>query len=212
MGRIGTWGCLSPSRHASARDVLYPPRMKRWVSPIGVLGAMVFCATASTAGASLVAALDMETLVQRADRIGVVRVVGQASRYDDRQRIVTDVMLETEEGVAGLEAGQRFELVVIGGDIGDLGMRIAGEPSFRTGERALVFVRRWGARWRPVGMSQGAMPISRIAGHDLVSPGGAGLALVRRERDGRLSHASGALERPTALPAVLDRVRSLLER
>ena len=56
------------------------------------------------------------------------------------------------------------------------------------------------------------MPITRIAGHDLVSPGGAGLALVRREQNGRLAHASGALERPTALPAVLERVRSLLER
>ena len=61
------------------------------------LGSVLALALAAGASASLVAALDMRQLVERADRVAVVQVVAQATRQDDRSRIVTDVTLEVLE-------------------------------------------------------------------------------------------------------------------
>ena len=158
--------------------------------------------SASIAGATMMVALDMEGLVQRSDAIAVVRVVDQQARWGDEGRILTDVLLEVEEHVAGdVPVGESFILVRMGGSIGDLGMRIEGEPAFENGERYLVFARRWEGWYRPVGMSQGVM---RVQG-TRVMPGGGGLSLVRPNG----TPAVGPMWRPRALEAVLDDVRHL---
>ncbi len=92
----------------------------------------------------------------------------------------------------------------------DIGMQIAGEPRFGDGDRVLVFARRWEQTLRPVGMSQGTLPVARVAGHDLVSPGGGGLSLMQRATGGGLEPGAGALAHPTALTRVLESVRGAL--
>ena len=167
--------------------------------------ASVLGSLGSVAHATLIEALDMEGLVQRSDAIAVVRVIDQQARWGDDGRILTDVLLEVEDRVSGdVPVGERFILVRMGGAIGDLGMRIEGEPAFENDARYLVFARRWEGWYRPVGMSQGVM---RIDGNRVL-PGGAGLSLVRPNG----TPALGPMWRPRALDAVLEDVRSLVGR
>ncbi len=171
---------------------------------LAFLGVFASLVVAGVAHATTMVALDMEGLVQRSDVIAVARVVDQQARWGDEGRILTDVLLEVEQPLQGdVPAGEQFIMVRLGGSIGDLGMRIAGEPAFENGERYLVFGRHWEGFYRPVGMSQGVM---RVDG-ERVLPGGGGLSLVRPNG----SPALGPMWRPRALDAVLRDVRQLVD-
>jgi hypothetical protein len=103
------------------------------------------------------------------------------------------------------------ELVVrrIGGVIGDVGMRVEGEPQFSTGDRRLLFLRDQGRYCRPVGMSQGVLPLRSENGQTWVESGTTGLALVRREGV-QLVPAPAAVTEPVPLDAILERIRALV--
>jgi hypothetical protein len=185
-----------------------------------VLGALVLlglCAlgAASRASASLVLALDLPTLVARASHIVVARVESQRARYDARGRIVTDVTLRVDESLVGpARAGDRLVLERFGGAIGELGMRIEGEPLFADGARVLVFAAPAASgarRLRPVGMAQGVMrvePPTVPGSEDRILPGGEGLALVRPEQ-GRLVASEPAIAAPRPLGEVRDAILRL---
>lgn len=165
--------------------------------------------TPGSAKATLADALTMGELVQRADRIALVRVLSQATEYDSRGRIVTRVRVRVEEGLLAANAGDELDVVSLGGIIGDLGMQIAGEPSFEDGERALVFVRHINGIYRPIGMSQGVFPVTD-GDTPRVEPGGSGLSLVRPGTNGELAPAGAALRGPRSLAHVMERVRALI--
>lgn len=176
----------------------------------------VALAIALPAAAAVMVALDLPTLVERASQVVVVRVESQHARWDARGRIVTDVTLRVEESMKG--TAQPGELVVLerfGGAIGELGMRVEGEPVFEDGARMLVFAVPSvanPAHVRSVGMAQGVMPIREHAaadGDDLVLPGGEGLALVQRVSGG-LAPAPAAFASPRPLIEVRDAIGALL--
>src|SRR5690349_19414485 len=104
--------------------------------------------------ATLVEALDLQTLVDEAEQVVLARVIGQQSLFDARGRIVTDVALQVEESIKGDQApGAAITVRRLGGVVGDQGMRVAGEPSFETGETVVLFGARMrrGGVLRPVG-------------------------------------------------------------
>ena len=180
-----------------------------------VLTAFIVLAAAQTAHATLSDALSLSELVAQSERVVVVTCESEAALRDHFGRIVTDYQVHVEEGMHG-EARPGDELTVrsLGGDLGDLGMRIEGEPVLEVGHRYLLFLRAArtasGARvMRPVGMSQGALPIQEQHGVLTVLPGGAGLALVRRARGGQLVPAPSALLHPEALERVRERIVDL---
>lgn len=167
------------------------------------------------AAASLMLALDLPALVARASHIVVARVESQRARYDDRGRIVTDVTLRVEEALVGpVRVGEPIVLERFGGAIGELGMRVEGEPLFADGARVLVFASpaaSGSGRLRPVGMAQGVMrlaPPSVPGGDEQVLPGGEGLALVRAV-GGRWVASAPALETPRPLGEVRDAIARL---
>lgn len=161
------------------------------------------------AEATLADALTLDELVEQSDRIALVRVVSQVAEYDSRSRIVTRVRVRVEEGLLAANTGDELDVVSLGGIIGDLGMQIAGEPTFQDGQRALIFVRHVNGIYRPIGMSQGVFPVS---GEDTprVEPGGSGLSLVRPGDSGQLTPAGAALRGPRSLEHVIARVRALI--
>lgn len=183
--------------------------MTRWLLALAALAAAVF--VVAPAFATTIEALDMRALVERSDRVLLGTVVRQEARWDDRHRIVTDVTVRVEDAMKG-DAAVGHEVVVrcLGGAIGDLGMHIEGEPSFEDGDRAIVFGRaiRGAAYVRPVGMSQGVLPIRTLEGREMVLPGGRGLALVSRAQGGRLLAAPAALLAPRPLPDVVAEIRA----
>ncbi|AKF03750.1 hypothetical protein DB32_000899 [Sandaracinus amylolyticus] len=168
---------------------------------------------AGVAHATSTEAMDLRALVHDADHVVVGTVVSQDARYDHLDRIVTDVTIRVDERMHGA-AREGTTIVVrrLGGVIGDVGLRIEGEPSFVEGERVVLFARLVAADHvlRPIGMSQGVLPISRESGIEMVMPGGEGLALVQRGSDGRLRAAPGALMAPEPVDALLARVRDLV--
>lgn len=159
--------------------------------------------------ASVTRALSLAELVAESDHISVARVIRQEARWQGR-RIVTDVTLEIETSMKGGAAGEQIVLRRLGGAIGDLGMRVEGEPGFTDGERSVIFARNARGALRPVGMSQGVLPVRVQAGAEMVLPGGAGLALVRATPDNRFLPAPAALVSPRPLAEVLDEIRAAL--
>ncbi len=173
--------------------------------PVALLAVLALNAPAA---ASFAVALDLEALVGRADQVVVGRVLAQQPRWDGG-RIVTDILIEVDEVFAGDAAvGTVLQLVRFGGAIGELGMRIEGEPSFEDGASYVLFLRQWRGLYRPVGMSQGVLPIEEEDGAPMVQPGGAGLALVTRPGGTR---AFGALRGPRPLSSLRERIRALVE-
>lgn len=166
-----------------------------------------------SASATVTEALSLRDLTQRADLVVLATAVAESARRDARGRIVTDVALRIEEALKGdARAGSTITMTRLGGAIGDIGMRVEGEPRFTVGERYVVFLyRTHGGALRPVGMSQGVMPVDDDGGETMVLPGGAGLSLVERVAGGRLAPAPGALIHAMPYLELRDRVGVVIE-
>ena len=168
---------------------------------------------AAVARATQVQALDLRELVRQADHVVAVTALSEVSHLDHLDRIVTDTTVRVDESFrGGAPVGATLVLRKLGGVLGDLGLHVEGEASVGPGERVLLFARAFPADGvvRPVGMSQGVLPIRRAAGLDAVLPGGSGLALVQRGADGALRPAPGALASPVPADEIFSRVRDLV--
>jgi len=188
--------------------------MRRLPSPLALPCALTLALSATLAvppraRATLMEALDLPALVSRSDDVVVARALSASSRWLG-ERIVTDVVLEVSEvAKGGLGEGDRLEVLLLGGAVGELGMQVAGEASLEPGREYLLFLRRWNSSRRPVGMAQGALPVQRSGGTAVVQPGGGGLSLVRRSTGGTLTHAEPAVTEPRPLAELLGAIRAL---
>lgn len=177
-----------------------------------LLAALLFT---SPADGSIVQGLELEELTAEADRIVLGRVVLSESFLRANGQIWTWHRIEVEREVRGT-APDEHEVIVetMGGQIGDIGMRVEGEASFQVGERVVVFVQGGGpyTAFRPVGMGQGVMRVRRERGVDTVRQSREGLMLVRRDAQGRLKRNFGALPDPERLDSFLVRLREMAEQ
>lgn len=178
------------------------------------LVAMLVLGLAGRAHATISEALSLEALVRQADHIVLVTAIDENARRDARNRIVTDFTVRVEEVMKGdARPGDTLVMTRIGGVIGDLGMRVEGEPSLELGERYVLFLDRLsdGHTLRPVGMSQGVLPVQDRSGDPMVLPGGGGLSLVQRVQGGQLVPAPAAILHPTPLVELRDRVERVVD-
>ncbi|MCS6856827.1 MAG: hypothetical protein NZM37_03865 [Sandaracinaceae bacterium] len=165
--------------------------------------------------ASLAEAMSLAELVRESELIAEIEVEALRSRYDEKGRIVTEVDARLREVLKGKRTrGERIRILRLGGVVGDLGLRVEGEPHFEVGMRALAFL--WAMDgsgqgfYRPVGMSQGIFPCVEEGGQWVVRPGGEGLALVRVDEKGRLRGARGVLVASEPLYRFVERIRELV--
>jgi hypothetical protein len=133
-------------------------------SPRRLLATLVLAGVVMSAGAgsaSLILALDLPTLVARADNIAVVDVVSVKAAWNpSHQRILTTIDLAVVDSWKGMAATATHLLVVQpGGTVDDITMTVGGITQFVPGERALVFLRGRPERASVVGMSQGKRSI-----------------------------------------------------
>lgn len=156
-------------------------------------------------GASL--ALSMAELVSRADVIAHVRATGERA-YFRGDRIITEVDLAVERAIAERSSRRELRIMIPGGVVGSIGMRVEGAPRFKREAEAILFANESERGLRAVGMSQGVFPIERRGDVRVVQPSGHGLALYTRDVNGRLMRSRGALNAP--LP--LDEFIGLIER
>lgn len=175
---------------------------------------MVLFAPVAPASATISEALSLQELVARADHVVLATAASAHAQRDARNRIVTDYALRVSEVMKGDAAiGSTLTMRSLGGVLGDLGMRVEGEPHLTTGERYVVFLGRTSSGLlRPVGMSQGVFPVRGAGGAATVLPGGGGLSLVQRVQGGQLVPAPGALPHPLRYDELRERVDRVLER
>ncbi len=179
---------------------------------VPLLGALFLT---SPANGSIVQALDLDDLVGQSDEILLGHVVFSESFQRANGTLGTWHRIIVERDLRG-DASDEREVIVetLGGRMGDVAMRVEGEPSFSIGERVVVFVREGGAyeAFRPVGMGQGVMRVRTEEGVETVRQSREGLMLMRRNAKGRLERSQGALPKQERLDAFLSRVRSIVEQ
>ena len=181
-----------------------------------VLAALVLVSwPASPANGSIVQGLELQELVAHADRIVLGRVLFSESFERPNGQFGTWHRISVEREIRG-QAPDEQEVMVetLGGQIGDIAMRVEGEPSFTVGERVLVFIRDDGpyTAFRPVGMGQGVMRVRTEQGVETVRQNREGLMLMRRNEKGRLERSPGALPEKERLDTLLLKLRDIAER
>lgn len=196
---------------AAQLSAMRPQRSARGASIFVVLFAALAAAPAS---ATLSEALSLADLVARADHVVLATATGQHVERDARNRIVTDYTLRVDEVMKGGAAiGSTLTMRSFGGAIGDIGMRIEGEPHLTTGRRYVLFLARTSSgNLRPVGMSQGVLPVQGSGTAATVMPGGAGLQLVQPGANGQLAPAPSAVLHPTPYGELRERVATEAQR
>ncbi len=141
----------------------------------------------------------LEEMVTRADTIVAGEVLDTQSAWNaDQTEIFTTVILRTEHRLHGPAGGQvRFQ--VPGGQVGDTRVLVTHMPTFRVGERALVFLRSSGPRL-PLVVAGEAGKRSLIEDED-----GALRPIPGFDsEDGTLAHHGATLdELASSLPAIL---------
>ena len=173
-------------------------------------GALALIGPLPSARASLVEAVDFDTLVQEADDVVLARVIKQWTQYDEHGRIVTDFQMQVERVEKGSSTpGSAVVVRKLGGIMGKLGMRIAGEPDFTIGEEVLVFgIRGKNKFLRPVGMGQGTMRIFEQDGARWTRSDAEGMMLVKPGDTNTKGRA--AMPAPRLLDDVLADVHDLV--
>jgi hypothetical protein len=167
------------------------------------------------ANASIVQGLELEELVAHADRIVLGRVLFSESFQRPDGQFGTWHRIAVGRELRGHAPDeQEVMLETLGGQIGDLGMRVEGEPSFTVGERVIVFMRDGGpyTAFRPVGMGQGVLRVRTEQGVETVTQNRKGLMLMRRNAQGRLEPSQGALPEKERLDALLSKLRGIVEK
>jgi hypothetical protein len=113
--------------------------------------------------ATTVVAPTFEALVAQADAIVESEVVDTTSRIApqrDGAPIVTDVYFRVEKVLKGAPASTLI-LQFLGGQVGDLGFRVEGVPSFSKGDRDVLFAITAAPQVSPiVGMMHGRVRIT----------------------------------------------------
>ncbi|MCA9581904.1 MAG: hypothetical protein KC416_08915 [Myxococcales bacterium] len=186
--------------------------MPRSIATVVILCVALLPATLGRA--SLIDALSVEDLTARSTLIIQGATVASDSHYDERGRIVTDVTLRIGETWKGtVTRGDLITLRTLGGSVGDLAMTVPGEPVLVVGQELVLFARPSATEnlWRPVGMSQGTVPLRRLADGSVEGIlGGQGLSRVVRDRAGNWTPAE--VPAPMPLDELRDRVRTALRK
>ena len=111
-------------------------------------------------GVTAMIRLSLEQLSQRAETIVLGTVTYQRSAWNSQHTaIYTDVSVEVEEAMKGV-AGPEVTFRIAGGEVGNVGMRTSTDPTFRVGERVIVFLRAEGSTAQLVGRRQGKFRVN----------------------------------------------------
>jgi hypothetical protein len=111
-------------------------------------------AAARPAGAATFAATTVEEVARTSDAVVRGRVVAVAARSTRDGRIVSDVEIAVDEAWKGAP-DPVVRVVVPGGRLPHLAMRVDAAPEFEPGEEVVVFLARGAKGWHVNGLAQG---------------------------------------------------------
>jgi hypothetical protein len=108
----------------------------------------------TAARAATVLGASVEDLALASEAVVRGKVEARSCRWQGG-KIVTDVVIAPTEIWRGV-AAERVTVVVPGGEVGRIGQRVSGAPSFAVGEDVVVFLAAAGdGRFRVAGFAQG---------------------------------------------------------
>jgi hypothetical protein len=190
-------------------DLLTRSQLRRWIGRAGAVLGVALALSGPVASATTLAALDLPTLSSGADRVLLGTVERVESHYlsEGSAYIVTDVTIRCERELLGVPVGSRFVVRHLGGVVGELGQRVHGEASYRTGEQVLLFAKERGGAFYAMGMAQGAM-------HVFTDPQGIARVDVALDQAELVAPSGQAVPTVSGRPLedVLSSVRLLLAR
>ncbi len=124
------------------------------------LALVLLASAAAPAAAATFVAPSVEEMARSSDAVVRGRVAGLASRATRDGRIVTEVEVLVASAWKGAPEGS-VRLVVPGGRVGRLAMKVDAAPAFAEGEEVVVFLSRAGAAWRVNGHALGKYGVVR---------------------------------------------------
>jgi hypothetical protein len=102
----------------------------------------------------------LEQLSRGAEIIVLGTVSNQVSAWNvTHTAIYTDVTVEVEQAMKGTVRPE-VTFRIAGGEVGHIGMRTSTDPTFRVGERVIVFLRRQGSTAQLFGLQHGKFTLS----------------------------------------------------
>jgi hypothetical protein len=116
--------------------------------------ALVSLLTAAPAAATTFVASSVEEMARSSEAVVHGRVIATAARATGDGRIVTDVDVAVASAWKGAPE-ETVRLVVPGGSLGWIALRVEGAPTFAQGEEVVVFAGREGRAWRVNGYALG---------------------------------------------------------
>ncbi len=132
--------------------------LNRLLSPL-----LVVALTPVVAGATTVVHLPLPKLTRLADVIVDARVK-QTTCHRQGKMLFTHVTVKVStwyKGTRSVQTQATLKLRVPGGKLGQDRLVVVGMPTFRVGERVLLFLRRQPRFYWPLGLQQGKFTISR---------------------------------------------------
>lgn len=116
--------------------------------------ALSLAALSATAAASTFVAATVEEVARSSEAVVRGQVVATAARATAGGGIVTDVDVQVASAWKGAPE-RTVRIVVPGGSLGYVALRVEGAPTFAVGEEVVVFLGREGVAWRVNGYAQG---------------------------------------------------------
>jgi len=193
--------------------------MRTLRTPAIILAALIGTGVAMPpASATVVLAVDFDEMAAQADRVVVGKVTSVVARWSADQSIIEtaiDVAVETD--LSGASATPALRIVQPGGEIDGRGYFVTGFPTFRKGERVLLFLRAGGLDGfgepyhRVFGMAQGKFVIfPRVGGgYDAIQQFPSGFGLASADEQGNVRMGDGARPAVIDLDEALDRIRAV---
>jgi hypothetical protein len=163
------------------------------------LAALVVLSLSSFVDATTVVAPSFEELVAQADVVFEGEVIDTRARISperDGSPIVTDVYFRVGKVLKGASSAA-VVLQFLGGEVGDLGFRVDGVPTFVKGDRDVIFADTSTRLVSPI--------VGMMHGRVRITADGAGRQEIVRLFDGTPLREIGALGAATAQPRLAAR-------
>ncbi len=180
-------------------------KSRAWTWSLG--GTLAVLLASQVAQATIIVPRSLPEMATESSAVVRAKVVQRQAAWDsDHRRIHTYTELQVLETVHEAKALPATIVVrTMGGEVGDIGMRVAGVARFEVGEEVLLFLRddpMQANHFQVIGMSQGKYRIDRSGPSVLAVPSVEGLAFATRDATGKMKVGEGGAVNLTAVPLV----------
>ena len=133
----------------------------RLLAVIAFFAVVILGTLVSTTNATVVKELSEEDMVNQSEEILIGTCASIRSEWNEEgTKIYTYITFSVHNVLKGGESPQQITIRQLGGEVGDIGMRVEGASVFEEGEEALLFLRAGRKGYhRVVGLSQGKFSI-----------------------------------------------------